>query len=197
MPLVDRADSTLVVVDAQRVFFDQPSMTDEERAQGAAALERLRWLAGLAALLEVPAVVVEEGPQRNGSTDEQLLERLPPGTPVLSKETFSLVAEDGAVAAIRDTGRRTAVVGGFETDTCVAQSAIQLNDLGFRVVVPEDAAYTTGDVEHRRGLEQMRRAGVETLHCKGVAFEWLRTVEDATRTLRAAEERFGPPPLRL
>lgn len=195
MPLVDRADSTLVVVDAQRVFFDQPSMTDEERAQGAAALERLRWLAGLAALLEVPAVVVEEGPQRNGSTDEQLLERLPPGTAVFSKETFSLVAEHGAVAAIRDTGRRTAVVGGFETDTCVAQSAIQL--LGFRVVVPEDAAYTTGDVEHRRGLEQMRRAGVETLHCKGVAFEWLRTVADATRTLRAAEERFGPPPLRL
>ncbi len=51
MPLVDRADSTLVVVDAQRVFFDQ--------------------------------------------------------------------------RGIRDTGRCTAVVGGFETDTCVAQSAIQ------------------------------------------------------------------------
>ena len=136
MPLVDRADSTLVVVDAQRVFFDQRTMTKEERAHGAAA-------------------------------------------------------------AIRDSGRRTAVVGGFETDTCVAQSAIQLHDLGFRVVVPEDAAYTTGDLEHRRGLDQMLRAGVEILHCKGVAFEWLRTVEDATRTLRAAEERFGPPPLRL
>jgi nicotinamidase-related amidase len=197
MPLVDRADSTLVVVDAQRVFFDQRSMTPAEREQGAATLERLRWLAGLAALLEIPAVVVEEGPARNGSTDEQLLERLPPGTPVFAKETFSLVAEADAVAAIRDTGRRTAVVGGFETDTCVAQSAIQLHDLGFRVVVPEDAAYTTGDLEHRRGLEQMTRAGVEILHCKAVAFEWLRTVEDATRTLRAAEERFGAAPLRL
>jgi len=65
------------------------------------------------------------------------------------------------------------------------------------LVVPEDAAYTTGDVEHRRGLDQMLRAGVEILHYKGVAFEWLRTVEDATRTLRAAEERLGPPPLRL
>ena len=93
MPLVDRADSTLVVVDAQRVFFDQRGITEEERAQG--------------------------------------------------------------------------------------------------------AAYTTGDVEHRRGLEQMLRAGVEILHGKGVAFEWLRIVEDATRTLRAAEERYGPPPLRL
>ncbi len=197
MPLVDRADCTLVVVDAQRVFFDQRSMTPTEREAGAATLERLRWLGGLAAPLEIPAVVVEEGPARNGSTDEQLLERLPRGTPVFAKETFSLVAEEDAVAAIRDTGRRTAVVGGFETDTCVAQSAIQLHELGFRVVVPEDAAYTTGDLEHCRGLEQMTRAGVEILHCKAVAFEWLRTVEDATRTLRAAEERFGPPPLRL
>jgi nicotinamidase-related amidase len=197
MPLVDRADSTLVVVDAQRVFFDQRAMTAEEREQGAATLDRLRWLAGLAALLEIPAVVVEEGPERNGSTDEQLLERLPPGTPVFSKETFSLVAEEEALAAIRAAGRRTVIVGGFETDTCVAQSAIQLHDLGFRVVVPQDAAYTSGELEHRRGLEQMTRAGVEILHCKGVAFEWLRTVEDATRTLRAAEERFGPPPLRL
>lgn len=197
MPLLDRADSTLVVVDAQRVFYDQRTMTASEREAGAATLERLRWLAGLAALLEIPAVVVEEGPARNGSTDEGLLERLAPGTPVFAKETFSLVAEDDAVAAIRDAGRRTAVVGGFETDTCVAQSAIQLHDLGFRVVVPEDAAYTTGDLEHRRGLEQMTRAGVEILHCKGVAFEWLRTVDDATRTLRAAQDRFGPPPLRL
>lgn len=197
MPLLDRADSTLVVVDAQRVFYDQRSMTAEEREVGAATLERLRWLGGLAALLEIPAVVVEEGPARNGSTDEKLLERLAPGTPVFAKETFSLVEAGDPVAAVRDTGRRTAVVGGFETDTCVAQSAIQLHDLGFRVIVPEDAAYTTGDLEHRRGLEQMLRAGVEILHCKGVAFEWLRTVEDATRTLRAVEERFGPPPLRL
>lgn len=37
-----------------------------------------------------------------------------------------------------DSGRRTAVVGGFETDRCVAQSAIPLHDLNFRVVVPEE-----------------------------------------------------------
>jgi hypothetical protein len=39
MPLLDRADSTLVVVDAQRVFYDQRSMTAEEREAGAATLE--------------------------------------------------------------------------------------------------------------------------------------------------------------
>ena len=61
MPLLHRADSTLVVVDAQRVFDGQRSMTAAEREAGAATPERLRWLAGLAALLEIPAVVVEAG----------------------------------------------------------------------------------------------------------------------------------------
>jgi nicotinamidase-related amidase len=197
MPLVDRADSTLVVVDAQRVFFDQPAMTGEEREEASATLERARWLAGMASLLHIPAVVLEERPDRNGRTDDGLLERLPADTPVFAKDTFSLVANDDAVAAIRATGRNTAVVVGFETDTCVSQSAVQLHDLGFRVVVPQDAAYTTGDLEHRRGLDHMTRAGVEIHHCKGVAYEWLRTVEDAATTLKAAAERFGPPPLRL
>jgi nicotinamidase-related amidase len=110
---------------------------------------------------------------------------------VFAKDTLSLVANDEAVEAIRAIGRTTAVVIGFATDTCVSQSAVQLHDLGFRVVVPQDAAYTTGDLEH------MTRAGVEIHHCKGVAYEWLRTVDDAATTLKAAAERFGPPPLRL
>ena len=35
-------------------------------------------MAGLAALLDIPAVVVEEGPERNGHTDPAILERVPP-----------------------------------------------------------------------------------------------------------------------
>ena len=70
MPLVSREDSVLVVVDAQPGF-----VAAEEAA--AHALERIAWMAGLAALLDVPAVVVEEGPQRNGHTDPLILERVP------------------------------------------------------------------------------------------------------------------------
>jgi len=186
-----------VVIDAQRGFFEHGSMNDEEREQAAATLRRAGWLAGIAALLDIPAVVVEEGPDRNGGTDAGLLERLPPGTPVLTKTTFSLGARPEAVEAIRATQRGTAVLVGFETDTCVAQSAIDLHDLGYRVVVPEDTTYSTGPVEHRRGLARMSGAGVELHHCKGLTFEWLHSVEDAVRTLRAAKARFGPPPLRL
>ena len=84
---------------------------------------------------------------------------------------------------------------GFETDVCVAQSAVGLHDLGLRAVLVEDATYSTGD-QHRRGLARITHAGVEYSHCKGLVFEWLHTVEYATETFSVAVERFGPFPLR-
>jgi nicotinamidase-related amidase len=92
MPLLERADCLLVIVDAQPGFVAHPSMSATEHEQSAAALGHAAWLAGLARLLDVPAVVVEEGVERNDATDETLRARLPPSTPVIGKTTFSLVA---------------------------------------------------------------------------------------------------------
>src|SRR5215208_3275638 len=117
MPLLERADCLLVIVDAQPGFVAHPSMSATEHEQSAAALGHAAWLAGLARLLDVPAVVVEEGVERNGATDETLRARLPPSTPVIGKTTFSLVAQPEAVSAIRATRRSTVVLVGFETDT--------------------------------------------------------------------------------
>jgi nicotinamidase-related amidase len=188
VPLVRREDSVLVVVDAQ------PGFVAEEA--GRKAVQRIAWMAGLAALLDVPAVVVEEGPQRNGHTDPAILERVPPGTPVIEKATFGLAAHEAAVDAIRATGRGTAVLAGFETDVCVAQSAVGLLELGFRAVVLEDAAFTNSAREHERGLARMVSGGVERNHCKGVAFEWLHTVDRALEDFPEAEA-LGTPPWRL
>ncbi len=193
MPLLDRADSALVVVDVQPAFLRQGSMTEGEQEQARDALRCATWLAGMATSLDIPAVVVEEGPERGGTTEPALLERLAPDTPVVTKQTFSLAARREAIQAIRATGRRTLVLLGFETDTCVAQSAVELHDLGFRVVAAQDAMYSTGDLEHRRGLSRMARAGVEINDCKGVAFEWLRVVDDAIQAVRASTAQFGAP----
>jgi hypothetical protein len=117
MPLLERADCLLVIVDAQPGFVAHPSMSATEHEQSAAALGHAAWLAGLARLLDVPAVVVEEGVERNDATDETLRARLPPSTPVIGKTTFSLVAQPEAVSAILATRRSTVVLVGFETDT--------------------------------------------------------------------------------
>jgi nicotinamidase-related amidase len=196
VPLVRREDSVFIVVDAQKGFFAYDGLAEGDAILASKAVARIAWMAGLAALLDVPAVVVEEGPERNGHTDPAILERVPAGTPVIEKPTFGLAAHDAAVDAIRATGRGTAVLAGFETDVCIAQSAIGLLELGFRAVVLEDATYTNAAQEHERGIARMTGAGVERNHCKGLAFEWLHTVDRAIEDFPKAQA-LGTPPWRL
>lgn len=187
--LIECDDSVLVVVDSQPGFV-------AAEPQGAATIERIVWMAGMARLLGIPAVVVEEGPEREGPTEPRILAALAEGTPVIPKPTFGLAGCPEAVAAIGATGRRTAVLVGFETDVCVMQSAVGLKELGYRSVVLADAAYTTSVSDHERGLARIGEAGIERNHCKGLVFEWLRYVDEGIEVFTAAKA-LGTHPWRL
>ena len=169
MPLLDRDNSVLVVVDAQPGFL---------APAGDAAAERIAWLVAVAVRLGLPVIVTEEEPERNGRTDARVAAQLPPGVPTFVKPTFGLAGTPEILAAVRATGRDTAVIVGCETDVCVAQSAIGLRNAGFTTVVVEDATFSPGEM-HERGLARVAREGVGRNHAKGVTYEWLRTVEDA------------------
>jgi nicotinamidase-related amidase len=172
VPLIDHEDCLLVVVDAQPGFVHG----DTE------ALERAAWLVALAEVLQVPVVITEEEPEVNGATDPRLV---PAGTPVFRKPTFGLAGTPAILRAVRATARSTAVLVGFETDVCVYQSAVGLLDDGFDVVAVEDATGSAGEM-HTRGLARLRDAGVTLTHCKALGYEWVRTVENATKLPRPA-----------
>src|SRR5262245_24745812 len=103
MGLLDRDDSVLVVVDAQPGFLS---------GEADSAVERMAWLAAVAARLGIPAVVTEEEPERNGATDARVAERLPQGTPVLTKPTFGLAGTPEILEAVRATRRGMPVIVG-------------------------------------------------------------------------------------
>ena len=190
MPLLERDDSVLLVVDAQPGFAEASS-------PGAAGVDgvtaRIAWLTGVAAAVGVPVVVTEEDPGRNGPTDHAILDAVPAGTrhPYV-KPAFGLAAVPEILAAIAHTGRRTAVLTGFETDVCVAQSALGLLELGYRVAVVVDATGSPGEM-HEHGLRRMRDAGVAAIHAKGVYYEWVRTLE-AARAFEAGHPDLADPP---
>lgn len=192
LPLVDHSDSILVVVDAQEGFFgDHLPAGDGERARDALAC--MTWLAKVARQLAVPAVLTEEDPSRNGPTFPPIADVFPDADPV-AKPTFGLTGTPELVDRIEGSGRTTAVLVGFETDVCVAQSAIGLRERGMRVIVVEDAVFSPGEM-HERGLARMVAEGVELNHCKGLAYEWTRTLERSRSVLQSPD--VGDPPFRL
>jgi nicotinamidase-related amidase len=191
MPLLDRDDSLLVVIDLQPRFWgDRLDAADRRCVAGAAA--RAAWLAAVASAWGIPAVVTEEAPDRKGHTDEAVLGGLPPGTPVFTKPVFGLAACPDIMAAIRATGRRTALLAGFETDVCVTHSAAGLAGAGYRVAVAEDAVYSPFGA-HRPGLQRLRDLGAEMIHCKGVYYDWARTLA-AVNAFEAGHPELASPP---
>lgn len=162
--------SVLVVVDVQPYFVGK--LPDDV---GTTLVQRVAWLAAVAVALDVPVVVTEEEPGRNGATVDAVRERLP-GVTAHTKPTFGLANTPSILDAVTRTGRDRVVLCGLETDVCVAQSAIGLADLGWPVGVVRDACGAPGEA-HDQGLERMAAEGVRLVGLKGLYYEWIRSVD--------------------
>lgn len=177
MPLIDRDDSLLVVIDLQPRFWSD-RLGKEDAAEVSWAAARAAWLAGAATALDVPAILTEESPERNGPTAAGVLLAVGRRAPVFTKPVFGVAACPDIMAAIEATGRKTAVLCGFETDVCVTHSAVGLAEAGYRVVVAADAVHSPAGAQ-AFGLARLRDLGVELVHCKGIYYDWVRALEDA------------------
>ena len=193
MPLIDRTDSLLIVVDAQVGF---SGASDADGAAATRSREVAAWLTGVATTIDIPIVVTEEDAAANGGTDPRIVDRLSADTPVLAKPAFGLADVPEILSVVEATGRRTAVIVGAETDVCVAQSAIGLHDRAFRVVVVADATFSPGAM-HEFGLRQLRDNGIEIRHAKGVFYDWMRTLESVMAFVAEHPDLGTPPGFRL
>jgi len=106
----------------------------------------------------------------------RIVQSLPAGAPIFDKATFGLAHQPNILSAVEQTGRKTAVLIGLETDVCVAHSAIGLIEQGYRVAVVADA---TGTLQPGQeiGLGRMQNAGAVIVSTKSLFYEWMRTVE--------------------
>jgi nicotinamidase-related amidase len=191
MPLIERDDSVLIIVDLQPKFWSS-RLDKADAAEVTATVARAAWLAGTAMALGVPAVLTEENPERNGPTAVGVLLAVGRRAPVFTKPVFDLAACPEIMAAIASTGRKTAVLCGFETDVCVTHSAVGLAEVGYRLVVAADAVYSPAGAQ-AFGLARLRDLGIELVHCKGVYYDWVRTLEGALAFEREYPDRAEPP----
>ncbi|MEF2526917.1 MULTISPECIES: isochorismatase family protein [Streptomyces] len=195
MPLIDRDDCALVIIDVQTDFYP-PRRLDVDRQRFQDMVRRIAWITSVADRLEIPVVVTEEDPAASGHTVPEIREVLPAKAVTLPKNAFAVWDNPDIAAAIEATGRTTMILVGIETDICVAHSAIQLHHAGKRVAVVDDAAYSPGQA-HERGLRRLAGRGIETLSTKEVFYDWVRTIQDADAFHDTHADLTVPPGVRL
>ena len=171
--LLEVNDSILIAIDIQPHFVKK-----ESKDEHSALLQRMCWVIKVANWLGIPLIVTAEDIPHTGNVADEVLKILPPNTKIHNKMTFGLAAQPDIREAVQQTERKTAVLIGYETDVCVAHSALGLIDLGYRVAVVADATGSPGGA-HQIGINRIRQAGGILLSAKSLYYEWVRTVAKA------------------
>ncbi len=166
--LLDAAKSSLLIVDVQERLL--PVM-----AAGNSVVERSKILLKAAKVLDVPVAVSEQYPKGLGHTVEILSQDIG-NAPVFEKSSFSCWRDDGLrrhFVAHHDCGRPQVVIAGIEAHVCVAQTAIDLAQSGFRVFVVADAVSSRAESSISLALNRMAQRGIEVVNTEMAVFEWL------------------------
>jgi biuret amidohydrolase len=75
-----------------------------------------------------------------------------PGEPIVNKKSFGALASTGLDQTLHNAGVNSVVVCGLTTAVCVGQTARELADRGFRVVIADDACTEISPEMHEAAL---------------------------------------------
>lgn len=168
---IDPARSAVVLVDYQERLL--PAID-----RGAAVLAEAARLADCARELGIRVVGTEQNPSGLGPNVPEILRRC---EATLAKMHFDGCG-DGLAEALRAPGRPAptdVVVAGCETHVCLMQTAHGLQRAGFKVWVAANACGARRAADHELALGRLRQSGAVLASTEMLAFEWLRTCEDA------------------
>ncbi len=103
-----------------------------------------------------------------GSWGAQIIQDVQPqeGDIILYKNLFNGFVNTGLQETLDALQVHTILFGGWRTDVCVAQTAIEAFYRGYHVVIAEDGVNSTTEGEHHSGMSLMRvNYGFETYPC--------------------------------
>jgi nicotinamidase-related amidase len=124
--------------------------------------------------LGLPVWATEQYPRGLGPTAPAIAELI---TDRPAKTTFHCCAVPQLLEQLYGRHVRHVTVAGIEAHVCVAQTALELLDLGFRVQVPADAVGSRHKIDWDFALRRLQHAGAVVSTTEAIIFEWTETAE--------------------
>jgi len=127
-------------------------------------------------VLELPSILLEQVPDKLGSTIPEITSILPSLNPI-AKTSFGCMGSEDFKLTLEKTGRKQVILVGIETHICVYQSAGQLLDAGYEVTVVRDAVSSRTSENKQVGLANMAKQGVSISSVEMLLFELLQKAD--------------------
>ena len=141
--------------------------------------------------IAIPVFATEQYPKGLGPTVSPLLELLPER---FAKNTFHALGATEMRNNLAASDVRHVALCGFEAHVCIAQTAIELLNQGYRVQVPADGVASRSKMDWEFGLRRMERAGVVITTVEAILFEWIESSDHpAFKRISALIKDFSAP----
>ncbi len=128
-------------------------------------------------LFDTPIIFSEQYPKGLGQTVAQIATRISQQK-VIEKLSFSCCNEPSFLDQIPKQ-IETIILSGIETHICIAQTALDLLKLGFRVCIAVDAVGSRREHDHTVALRRLETAGAVLSTTEAILFELCATAENA------------------
>lgn len=143
------------------------------------------------AILGIPVFATEQYPKGLGPTVPRLAELIPDRP---AKTLFHGAEAPGLVPGLVGRAVRHVTIVGIEAHVCVAQTALELLDRGYRVQVLADAVASRAKIDWKFALRRLERAGVVVSTAEAALFEWTeRSDHPGFKGISALVKDFEPP----
>lgn len=156
-------ESIFVQVDIQEKLFPHISNNEELEKNLLILLKGLK-------LHEIPFIINEQYKKGIGETIPSLRE-LTDEYPHFEKTTFSCCGNEDGLEAIKALGRNTVILAGIETHVCVLQTALDLLEEGFKVVLVTDCVNSRKQSDKDMAIKRLIQAGVIPTTYESLLFE--------------------------
>lgn len=158
-PFLSPTNSVLILIDYQPPILMGVRNIDHEEL-----INNTTGLIKTAVIYDIPIIFSHVAVGLNGY-DPMIAElrELAPNAVFIDRTNVNAWEEPEFVAAIEATGRKKLIMGGLWTDVCLAYPAIEAENAGYDVYVPEDAVGSITQLSHENGMRRMIAAGVEPI----------------------------------
>ncbi len=156
-------NSIFVQVDIQEKLFPHISNNEELEKNLQILIKGLK-------LHEVPVIVNEQYKKGIGETIPSIQE-LTKDYPHFEKTTFSCCGNEDGLNAIKASGRDIVILAGIETHVCVLQTAIDLLEEGFKVVLVTDCVNSRKEKDKEMAITRLVQAGAIPTTYESLLFE--------------------------
>jgi len=166
--IIDKTRTAFVFIDIQDKLISVAAESDK-------MIKNINTLFKASEILEIPAVVTEQCPEKLGETTI----KVEPGAQkhLVEKKTFSCFGNKEFVAKIKKLKVDSIVISGTEAHICVLQTALDALQNKLDVYVVADATSSRTLENKNIAIERMRQSGVFMVSTEMILFQLLQSSE--------------------